>query len=281
MCRRSCVTCGVLLCFIVLTPAVNRAQTAKPARADPIPKPAIPAILAVFDKYEVVGLPQGHREKDVDNFILSLIRNPSFPEKVNDIEVECGNSLYQPILDRYIAGEDVPFAEVRNVWRNTTQRACDLAGLSEQLFPLVRAINQKLPAWKRLRVLAGDSPIDWDGIKSASDLTPFYGARRDATMASVLEKEVLSKRRKALMLIGTRHLMHGGDALGVTRAVNLVEKSYPNVIFVIEGLSYFKMDLDSPAPSFSPFAKWPAPSLVLAKGTWLGALEGTHFTHEK
>jgi len=30
--------------------------------------------------------------KDVDDFILSLIRNPAFAEKVNDIAVECGNS---------------------------------------------------------------------------------------------------------------------------------------------------------------------------------------------
>jgi hypothetical protein len=36
---------------------------------------------------------EAHGMKDVDDFTLSLIRNPSFPEKVNDIAVECGNSL--------------------------------------------------------------------------------------------------------------------------------------------------------------------------------------------
>ena len=53
-------------------------------------------------------MPEAHGMKDVDDFILSLIRDPTFPKKVNDIEVECGNSLYQPVLDRYIAGDDVP-----------------------------------------------------------------------------------------------------------------------------------------------------------------------------
>jgi hypothetical protein len=72
-------------------------------------------ILAAFDRYEVVAMPEAHGMKDVDDFILALIRDPSFPGKVNDIEVECGNSLYQPVLDRYIAGMDVPFAEVRKV----------------------------------------------------------------------------------------------------------------------------------------------------------------------
>ena len=98
-------------------------------------------MLAAFDKYEVVGLPAAHGMKDLDDFILSLIRNPSFSEKVNDIEVECGNSLYQPVLDRYIAGEDVAFTEVRKVWRNTTVSMCGTSGFYEQFFPLVRSIR--------------------------------------------------------------------------------------------------------------------------------------------
>jgi hypothetical protein len=48
-------------------------------------------------------MPQGHGLQDLDNLILTLIRTPVFSEKVNDIEFECGNSLYQPVLDRYIA----------------------------------------------------------------------------------------------------------------------------------------------------------------------------------
>ena len=47
--------------------------------------------LAAFDKYEIVGMSEAHGMKDVDDFILSLIRNPAFPERVNDVVVECGN----------------------------------------------------------------------------------------------------------------------------------------------------------------------------------------------
>ena len=129
--------------------------------------------------------------KDVDDFILSIIRNPAFPEKVNDIAVECGNSLYQPVLDRYIAGEEVPFTEVRKVWRNTTQPMCGMSGFFEQFFPLVRAINQKLPPGKRLRVLAGDPPIDWDQVKTLQDVKKH--SNRTASIVSVMEEEVLSK----------------------------------------------------------------------------------------
>ena len=52
----------------------------------------------------------------------------------------------------------MPFTEVRKVWRNTTQSMCGQSGFFEQFFPVVRAINQKLPITKRLRVLAGDPP---------------------------------------------------------------------------------------------------------------------------
>jgi uncharacterized iron-regulated protein len=166
----------VLLFLVTALLAIGRAQTqqqAKPTGSEPTPEPAVPAILEAFDKYQVVGMGEAHGDKDQDDFILSLIRNPAFLEKVNDIAVECGNSLYQPILDRYIAGEDVPFTEVQKVWRNTTQIMCSWSGFFEQFFPLMRAINQKLLPGKRLRVLAADPPIDWDQIKDYKDHLKF------------------------------------------------------------------------------------------------------------
>ena len=258
---RLCVACVFLVAAI---PSMSLAQTRQPhARANPLPEPAVPAILAAFDKYDVVGMPVAHGLKDVDDFILSLIRNPAFAEKVNDIAVECGNSLFQPLLDRYIAGEEVPFSEVQKVWRNTTQMMCSSSAFFEQLFPLVRAVNRKLPSEKRLRMVAADPPIDWRQVKSYEDRWKFD---RDASIAFVMEQEVLAKHRKALMLLGTFHLMHGQEA----SAVSIYEKKYPNRTLVISDLGYF--DTDLPTFSSSRFATWPIPSLAQAKGTWLGAL---------
>src|SRR2546422_10847145 len=72
--------------------------------SDPKPRDATTAILAAFDKYQVVGMGAAHGFKERDDFILALIQNTEFPVKVNDIVVECGNRLYQDTLDRYIAG---------------------------------------------------------------------------------------------------------------------------------------------------------------------------------
>ena len=261
---------ALLLFLLAATPTVSRAQSqqqAKPTGSEPIPEPAVPSILAAFDKYEVVAMPQGHGMQDLNDFIFSLIRNPAFAEKVNDIEVEFGNSLYQPILDRYIAGENVPFTEVQKVWRKTGQPANGASEFVEQFFPLVRALNQKLPPERRLRVLAGEPPIDWDQIKSNDDIIRLV--HRDASAASVMEKEVLSKHRKALMLYGTFHMFHMNEVRA--SAVSMYEKDYPNLTFVISDLGVF--DTSVPTLSGSPFATWPIPSLARAKGTWLGALE--------
>jgi hypothetical protein len=244
-----------------------------PRGSDPKPEDATKSILAAFDKYEIVGMGAAHRNKNLDDFILDLIRNPALPGKINDVAVECGNSLYQPILDRYMAGDDVPLAEVRQVWRNTTQPMCGVSAFYEELFPLVRKINQKLPSAKRIRVLAGDPPIDWSKVKSREDFSQFMN--RDVNIASVMEKEVLSKHRKALMLFGTAHLYHGDTGMGLT-AVGLYEKDYLGITLVIADHTGFGNW--SPLAKFndefeSRMASWPIPSLVQEMtGTWLADL---------
>jgi hypothetical protein len=78
---------GLVLSVFLITvlPAISQVQTQQQAKltgSEPTPEPAIPAILAAFDRYEVVAMPEAHGMKDVDDFILSLIRDPTFPEKV-------------------------------------------------------------------------------------------------------------------------------------------------------------------------------------------------------
>jgi hypothetical protein len=248
--------------------------------SDPKPQDAALAILAAFDKYEVVGMDAAHGNQDLDDFILRLIRDPRLPGRINDIAVECGNSLYQPILDRYVAGDDVPLDEARQVWRNTTQPMCSVSAFYEELFPLVRRINQKLPPQKKFRILACDPPIDWSQIKTQGDYAHFF--MRDPNIASVMEKEVLSKHRKALMLFGTLHLYHhhGGPML-LTSAVETYEKNYPGVTLVIEDHDGFgsRTPVEKYNNEFeSRMAAWPTPSLVEdMAGTWLAdLLDKTH-----
>jgi hypothetical protein len=286
----------VTIPFNTVVLAQGPAQSTLPARgtidmqvpnlkgSDPKPQDAEKAVLAAFDKYEVVGMSAAHGNKDLDDLILHILRNPAFPTKVNDIAVECGNSLYQSILDRYIAGEDVPLSEARQVWRNTTQPACDVSAFYEELFPLVRRINQKLLPENRIRILAGDPPLDWSKVKNKSEVMP----DRDAGIASVMEKEVLSKHHKALMLFGTFHLFHSNpiadQAGGYVSAVQRYEKDYPGVTLVVADV--FSHPTDNPYFKKSKsdelqarMASWPIPSLVQdIEGTWLTEVDKTYFS---
>ena len=127
---------GLALVIIAIARVSDSQQPAAPpssvAARQSQPEAAMPAVLRLFETYQVVAMHSAHGMKDLDDFILALIRNPELPNAVNDIVVECGNSLYQPVLDRYIAGEDVPFAEARKVWRNTTGLMCGTSAFFAQ-----------------------------------------------------------------------------------------------------------------------------------------------------
>jgi hypothetical protein len=94
--------CVVLFTIFAVVSARGQAQPqARSDRPELIPEQAISAIVAASDRHDVVAMPADHGLKDLDDLILTLIRNPTFSKKVNDIEIECGNSLYQDVLDRY------------------------------------------------------------------------------------------------------------------------------------------------------------------------------------
>jgi hypothetical protein len=52
----------------------------------PRPEPAVPAILTAFERYDVIGMPEAHGMKDLDDVIYSPIRNPAFAEEVNELQ---------------------------------------------------------------------------------------------------------------------------------------------------------------------------------------------------
>ena len=259
--------------------APSGAEPPAPKGSDPAPQDARKAVLAAFADHEIVGMGiLSYANQDFDDFILALIRDPAFPETVNDIVVECGNSLYQPVLDRYIAGQDVPLSEARYAWRNTTQPMCGLSAFYEELFPLVRRINQALPADKRLRVLAGDPPIDWGKARNDDDIRPFRD--RDANIASVVEHEVLARHRKAVMIFGIRHLMHGGGGAVGMYERKLEKGGGPHLTYVI--MAHNGFGNHSPLTRFNDelerrLASWPIPSLAALPGTWLANLDYGYF----
>jgi len=275
----TCVSAAAILSitFLAFQPGDGAAQplVKLPPGSEPKPVYAITAIVDAFDKAPLVALGETHGVVEQAEFIAALIRHPEFAKKVNDIILEAGNSLHQGIIDRYVDGGKVPLDELRQVWRDHT-----CAGLGprdspnvELFFETVRAVNRSLPKEKRLRVLAGDPPIDWSQVHKREDITPWL-EQRDMHYAQVVVDGVLQKKRKALLIVGGVHLSRrplpdGDRKKGVM--LQILENEYPQQTFVVtlhEGLG------DQTAVVEKRMAAWPKPSLALVRGTWLEPLLG-------
>jgi hypothetical protein len=169
------------------------------------PRDALRAVLGAFDTHSAVLLGEVHYSVAEHQFIQRLIHDPGFPGRINDIAVEFANARYQPIIDRYIAGEHVPADSMRQVWENAIVPMAWDYPLYPQFFSAVRAINRTLPRDKRIRVLALDPPIPWDHIHATADIPRKWGYR-DPAWVEVLEREVFARRRKVLVICGGVHL---------------------------------------------------------------------------
>jgi len=190
------------------------------------PGDPIRTLIAAFDRFNLIGLGERHQTLEDSQFRLKLIRDPEFARKVNDIVIEFGNPRHQSVLDRYVDGEDVPYAELSKVWLDTTQRASRIwsSPIYEDLITVVRSVNFGLPKEKRLRVLAGDYPMDWSlfDLELARPLprpevlkSEWPYPDRDAAAATVIRKEVLDKNRKALVIFGGGHFLRNDPAVVV------------------------------------------------------------------
>ena len=172
------------------------------AAAGQTPPPAVPvepitAILVAFERHAIVALGDPHDNEQAHEFRLALIRDPRFAETVDDIVVEWGNALYQDVMDRFVGGDDVSEAELRQVWQNTTQAGLgNDRPITEAFFRAVREVNAALSPERRLRVLLGDPPIDWDAVETRTDHRKWLELR-DTYPASLIRREVLDKGPQA------------------------------------------------------------------------------------
>src|SRR5690606_12476212 len=189
------------------------AQTPARTVSSPAVRPAIDGILEAFNTHPLVGLGDAHGLAQEQDFYATLIRDPRFAREVGNVVVEFGSSAHQDIIDRYTKGEAVPYAELRKVWADAVGWSTEGAswlGLAN-FYAQVRATNLALPPDQRIRVWLGEPPIDWSKVASMADVAPFK-AQRDSHPAELIEQNILSKSRKALVIYGHAHLFNGDPA---------------------------------------------------------------------
>ena len=131
---------------------------------------AVTTIIDAFRTHSVVGLDEVHGDERSHAFRLRLIRDPRFAAIISNFVVEFGNSRYQDVIDQFVNGDTVADADLKKVWQNTTQAHTIWdRQIYEAFFRSVRALNLTLPRERRLRVLLGDPPIDWDAVRTPED----------------------------------------------------------------------------------------------------------------
>src|SRR5215467_15519145 len=129
------------------------------------PENASSAVLQAFETHDIVMIGEIHWNKQEYEWLQSLVATPEFADRVDDIVMEFGNSLYQKSVDRYIAGEDVPIDQVQKAWRNTVGAVGAPSPVSGWLYEAVRKTNMKRHDKHQIRVLCGDPYIDWEKVK--------------------------------------------------------------------------------------------------------------------
>jgi hypothetical protein len=250
------------------------AQSVSPQAATPTEP--ISQIAAAFRTHNVVTISDPHGNMQVQAFILSLIRDQRFRELVDDVVLETASARYQDAIDRYVRGEDVSRALLRRAWEDHTV-VNSFGAQAQELIEAVRAVNTA-NGTRRLRVLAGDPPIDWENTTSAESHSRWMEFR-DSYPADVVRRQVVERGRRALVVYGQGHLQRRQVAsnydMSIWQAqtlVSLLERDTSGRVFNIWTWLDREVELKE-------VAAWTVPSLAVLKGTTLGERDfGTYAT---
>jgi hypothetical protein len=229
------------------------------ARLDPVT-----AIIEALGTHQVVALGDWHHNLQLHELRLELVRDPRFPDAVDDIVVEFGAAHLQDISDRYVNGDDVSRAELRRVWREAPlapETAWDGPD-TEEFFRTVREMNAKLPKNQRIRVVLGDA-----------------GSESMEQEAALIMREVTDRGRRAVIVFGGGHFMRKPLWFQISDP-NWMEYVYNHPYSVstvahleAAGVSVFSIH-SQPSDDFVAVqpdaASWPTPALAIVAGTVLG-----------
>jgi hypothetical protein len=267
-------------------PATQRGRNSLPP-GQPQLENAASAMIQLFHSHDIVMLGEVHGSEQEYEWLCKLVKAPEFADHVDDIVVEFGNARYQKTVDRYVAGEDVPFDEVQQAWRNMVADTEPVSPVYGWLYKAAREANMQRQGKPGIRLLMGSPPGDWSKIKNSADLAP-YEAEREQWYAQVVKTEVLAKHRHALLIMGAGHFLRGHDqALQFELAAqqhhdmpldkaNLgpgyIEKELRAAGATPYLVVFGTNAIDSRGGVDGRFDSWPVPVIASLSGNWVGAL---------
>ena len=243
-----------------------------PAAAQPATvQPAMDGIFNAFKTHPLVGIGEHHRIAQELEFYNALIRDPRFAAEVGNVVVEFGGAAHQDIIDRYVNGEDVPYIELRKVWTDTVGWLPVITAVGyPAFFAQVRETNLTLPKEKRIHVWLGEPVIDWDKLKTHAEWMAL-NKTREIKPAEVIEKQILARGKKALVIYGAGHYLTAipssvGEKLqkadwSYPEWSDTIRHDYPGALYVVLFYSGTKNRACSQEVE-SGMAGWPVPAMA-------------------
>jgi hypothetical protein len=251
------------------------AQTSAPHL--PTPVEPIAAIVDAFRTHDVVALSDPHGNMQMQSFLLALIRAPGFTDAVDDIVIETASARYQDAIDRFVRGDDIQRDVLRKAWEEHTVPTGGLGTHTEEFIRAVRAVNASSAGVRKLRVIAGDPPIDWDNVISREDHRRWIELR-DTYPADVIRRQVLDRGRRALVIYGQGHLQrrqivsnYDMSTWQAQTVVSLLARDPSVRLFTVWTL------FNRPEELAELVASWSVPSFAITRATTLGAMDFAAF----
>lgn len=238
--------------------------------------PVVDSLLALFDDTPIVAFGEHHGSRDEHRVLQALVCDPRFADVVDVVVVEFGNARLQDVVDRYVGGAAMGADELATVWRESTQRSGVWeAPVYRQFFDVVRSVNQDRAPNERVRVLAGDPPIDWATITATADCDQRDPAcldhwDREEHFATVVREEALDRGRTALLIAGAGHMIRRLEPGPPPSIPQLLERDQPGAVAVV--LTHDRFLRDDPVAA-RLLTSGPAPALVNLARSRFGALD--------
>jgi hypothetical protein len=246
----------ILGALLAVSLSTANGQTSKNFPA-PIVRPAIDGILAGFQSHPLVAIGNYEDYAQEEDFYAALIRDPRFAREVGNVVVEFGSAAHQNTIDRYLNGEDVSFSDLRKVWSDVVGFNIPYAIGYINFFTQVREVNHTLPANQRIHVWLGEPLIDWSKIKTKAEFVRYF-PQRDTHPAEIVEKEILARNKRALIIYGDGHF-YAHDAHHPF--LTLVEQKHPNALFIVEMYTGY-VTKSCTADFEHTIESWPTPALA-------------------
>jgi hypothetical protein len=245
--------------LVLILAAAARPSGASHAESAPQVSPAVDGVLALFQRKPVVALGDAHGLAQEDEFYSTLIRDPRFAQQVGNVVVEFGGESAQDTIDRYVSGEQVPFAQLRRVWTDVVGwfpgESANVGFVN--FFAAVRAANLKLPPGQRIKVWLGDPKIDWAQTRSFQDVQPLL-RKRDDNLARIVSAEILNKHKKTLLIVGLGHLFGPGGTGPLSARIN---ETAPGALAIVAPfLGYLEPQCN--AKFVAQATGWPTPAIA-------------------